>query len=118
MLSFLFKRKTDPVVERAECLAKWANDIRVHFELPWDGRKRLQNASDDTREEIADLYAHSVETTSYPHFPDTYWGHRLPLTAIVMEKLGYTPAEITAYKNELFCRHRGHFHPKKDPKTL
>ncbi|QQG35509.1 MAG: hypothetical protein HYS17_08195 [Micavibrio aeruginosavorus] len=102
-----------------EELEQFANDISAFFDLPWDGVKRVQAATADTKENLKTLQDYSKrqdeEHTTYcrglPIPPLYYWSYRVEHTATAMQLLGYGEDVIKTHKAQIILAHAQHFHP-------
>ncbi len=117
------KKKPAPLTPAQEHM-QFIDDTCKFFDLPWDGRKRLSEATATSIQDIKDIRAHSeraywdnmsYHTCGVPRYSgNLFWQQRIQHTALVMSKLNYTPEEIAAQKNAIRSKHAGtHFPPPR-----
>lgn len=116
------KKKPAPLTPAQEHLQFIDNTCKF-FDLPWDGRKRLSEASPVEIEDIKDIRQHSerayqdnMKYMSGVPLPscNLFWQHRIEHTALVMAKLGYREEDIAAHKKYIRAKHAGtHFPPPR-----
>lgn len=115
------KAVTPPTFEQLHM--QFIEDTCTYYDLPWDGFKRLLGASDAAIEDIKNIRAlsereHENRRPRMNGVPlygaDLFWQHRIGHTAMVMNKLDYTPEETKAHTDAIRKKHTGtHFPPTR-----
>lgn len=124
LLSFFRFSSAKPApLTAAQLHLQFIDDTCKFFDLPWDGRKRLSEATQTEISDIKDIRAHSEraywDSMSYlsgvPMYGcNHYWSHRVEHTALVMSKLHYSAEEIAEHKKMIRSKHAGtHFPPPR-----
>ena len=119
-LQKIFGPKATPLTPE-QVHSNFITDTVRFFDLPWDGRQRLEQASAQAIIDIKDIREHSERDyeDSMPYYHGVpmrvahlFWQNRVKHTALVMEKLGYSEDDVATRKTALMLKHRTHFHPR------
>ncbi len=114
----LAKKKPEPLTPEQKH-QQFVDNTCKFFDLPWDGRKRLLEASIVEIQDIKDIRKYSERAyqdnmkymSGLPMIClNRFWQHRIEHTALVMAKLGYSEESIAAHKEHIRTKHAGtHF---------
>ncbi len=112
LLSLFGIAKTKPTpLTPAQQHLQFIDNTCHFFDLPWDGRKRLTEATANDIQDIKDIRAYSERSEGPSR---CFWQQRVEHTALVMTKLHYSCEEIGAHKKAIRNKHAGtHFPPPR-----
>ena len=100
LLNFFLKAKEKPAPLTPEQEKKqFITNVCEMFELPWDGRKRLHAASAEIIDDVREIAAYAQKLRQEDMSKDLFYYTDIHRMALVMDKLGYTKADIEEHQD-------------------
>ncbi len=100
LLNFFLKAKEKPApLTPEQAKEQFITDICEMFALPWDGRKRLHAASAEIIDDVRDIAAYAEKLRQEDMPRDVFYLTDIYRAALVMDKLGYTKADIEEHQD-------------------